>query len=199
MSRLDSRVREVLTKIPFFGATGAAIEEIFGAMHSYYPRAKVFSKQFCEMDAMGADFLWAQNLHNDWNLRVKTSALTLKAEYNAYYELLLSEIDGVLFVADVSSEGSLLQALKSMKLMVFNLRRLGYDLSTLPVVMQYYGIDQHEGFSPDLVDSFLEVTPGMLPRFCSKAHDQPEVLCEALDHLVGTIHQQLVTELGEEG
>ena len=195
MSRLDSRSREVWTKVVLFGSPGTGIKEVLGGVSDHYAHTKVHFDKVGEAGVMRTEVIWPNPLPNDWHLRMRLYGVSGQPDYNALNELLLSEVDGVVFVADVSNEETLKGAVEALKLMVFNLQRLKYDLQKLPIALHYHRAEAHELFRPELMDHFLGIPEGSVPRFVTKTGDGPMLMSAAVDHLATLIHAGVVNEL----
>jgi len=143
MSRLNSKTREVWAKIALFGSSNESCAEVFQGISDNYPDSKFQKDRLGDIEILKTDILWPQDLPNDWKLKVCLYGMPELATYNAVNELLLKDVDGVVFLADVSEQESLQSAVESMKLMVFNLQRQEYDLQSLPVSLLYHRIEAH--------------------------------------------------------
>lgn len=201
MSRLDSRSREVWTKLVLFGAPRTGVKEVLEGVSNHYAHTDVHLKEAGEAGVIRTEVIWPNPLPNDWHLRMRLFGISGQPDFNALNELLLSEVDGVVFVADVSNEETLRKAVEALKLMVFNLQRLKYDLQKLPIVLHYHRAEAHQMFRPELMDQFLGIPVGSVPRFVTNSGDGPMEMSVAVDYLTGVIHAGVVKELetGEGG
>jgi len=86
--------------------------------------------------------------------------------YNASRKLILKEVDGIIFVADLQ-EARYEANLESMDNMLDNLEEYGYNLDDIPVVLQYNKIDLEE--ISDLEELNEELNEHNFPYFKASA------------------------------
>jgi len=197
MSRLNSSSREVWAKLAIYGAAGDSCTEILQGVSDHYA-AELKKEELGDICVLSTDFTWPQVLPNDWRLKLHLYGLPEPTSYNAVNELLLKDVDGVVFSADVSNQETLQAAVEAMKLMVFNLQRQEYDLLSLPVSLLYHRTEAHAVFQPELMDQFLGLPVGSLPRFWMRTGDEPLALSGAVNHVSERLHASLSQELEPE-
>jgi len=86
--------------------------------------------------------------------------------YNASRKLILKEVDGIVFVADVQ-EPRYDANLESMDNLIDNLAEYGYDINDIPIVIQYNKIDLPNIINLKELNS--ELNPNNYPVFKASA------------------------------
>jgi len=86
--------------------------------------------------------------------------------YNASRKLILKEVDGIIFVADLQ-EARYEANLESMDNMLENLEEYGYDINDIPIVLQYNKMDLE--YISDLEELNEELNEHNFPYFKASA------------------------------
>lgn len=119
--------------------------------------------------------------------RVVLQTLTGPHDYAASDELLLRGADGILFLceADPSRLGKIRDALRAL---TGQAAQCAIDFSRVPVAVQYHRVERQRGFDANLMDQWLGIPPGGVPRFATASH-RPDAPGLAFDTLIQLVRQ----------
>ena len=82
--------------------------------------------------------------------------------------MLLDGVDGIIFVAPVDPERA--EEIKdSLQSMLFNLTRYEREIGDTPIVLHYHRAEHLLGFDPAMLDQFLGLEEGAVPRFVTRS------------------------------
>ena len=164
MASLDRVTREVKIKIALAGVPFVGKEEMLRDFANRCGQARFHSSVIGESRIFSAFITNRVPDHPEWKLTMSVHTVAGQADYNAITELLLDNLDGLVFVCPIqAAEAEELR--DSLRLTLFNLRRRGLDLEALPVVMHYREQERLPGFDISQLERYLGVEPDSLPSF----------------------------------
>lgn len=164
MAFLDHASREVKVKIVVAGVPFICKEEMLRDFADRCGNARFHSSVIGESRILSAFITNRVPKHPDWKLNLSLHTVAGQADYNAITELLLDNLDGLVFVCPVqSNEAEVLR--DSLSLTLFNLRRRGRELDTLPIVMHYREQERLPDFNIAQLETYLGIEPGSRPSF----------------------------------
>lgn len=164
MAFLDRATREVKIKIALAGVPFVGKEEMLRDFANRCGQARFHSSVIGESRILSAFIVNRVPDHPEWKLTVSVHTVAGQADYNAITELLLDNLDGLVFVCPIrAAEAEELR--DSLSLTLFNLRRRSLDLDQLPVVMHYREQERLPGFDISQLERYLGIEPDSLPSF----------------------------------
>lgn len=182
---------EVSVKIVVAGAPGCGKADLLRALALRLGEVPVREGLIGEARVRRVEAIWPEPCPDGRTLRVTFYALSGGAAYNAPEELLMRGVDGLLLMIDVSPE-ALRPGSEALLRAAENVRRAGFPLHELPVVLQYHRAERHHGFDAERIDAWLGVPQGSVPRFVTAGH-VPDLPGGAVDSLVASLMRR-VTE-----
>ena len=172
MSMINYASREINCKIVYYG-TGLGgkttnLEHVFSRV-SPDTRGKMISLATETDRTLFFDFLPIElGAIRGFKTRFHLYTVPGQVYYNASRKLILKGVDGIIFVAD-SQQHRQEANLEAMHNLYENLESYGYDLSTIPFVIQYNKRDLDDVLSMEALRA--ELNPGGVPDFEGVATD----------------------------
>lgn len=140
MVSINYSAREVCCKIVYYGPGLSGKTTNLQYIHSKVPqntRGKLISLATEADRTLYFDFLPINiGTINDFQAKFQLYTVPGQVYYNATRKLVLRGVDGLVFVADSQSD-KMDENIESLANLEENLREYGYDLSKLPVVLQF--------------------------------------------------------------
>jgi signal recognition particle receptor subunit beta len=133
-----------------------------------YPQATLRDYKLGWIDVLRLDFPYPMEDDDESSIEIHLHALVGNMEYEAMYEMLLSNADAILMMIDMTPA----RRNEGLQLMIKTadcLKRRGLDIREMPMVFQYH---RAELASQDLVrqwDQLLELAQNRIPRFFSSS------------------------------
>ena len=192
MAQRDEHGQVLVAKVVLVGVPDSGKSAILRQMAERYAHASLRADEVAGADVFRTEFFWPDAFSDGRRLRVRLFAVSGHPAYNAVDELLLEGCDGVVFVTKVEGEQAA-AGRDSLRTLVFNAGRNGFELDSRPVVLQYSGVDKVPGFRPEQMDEWLGVPPGSVARFASGS--QPgEDLCQGVEWVVEWVQRELARD-----
>lgn len=140
MVSINYSAREVCCKIVYYGPGLSGKTTNLQYVHAKVPgntRGKLISLATEADRTLYFDFLPINiGTINDFTAKFQLYTVPGQVYYNATRKLVLRGVDGIVFVAD-SQPDKMDENIESLSNLVENLREYGYDVNTLPAVIQY--------------------------------------------------------------
>jgi signal recognition particle receptor subunit beta len=166
MSLINYASREINCKLVYYGpglgGKTTNLEHVFGKVNPN-ARGKLISLATETERTLFFDFL-PVDLGTVRGFKTRFHLYTVPGQvyYNASRKLILKNVDGIIFVAD--SQAHRQEAnLEAMHNLYENLETYGYDLSTIPFVIQYNKRDLPDALPVETLRA--QLNPGGVPDF----------------------------------
>jgi signal recognition particle receptor subunit beta len=175
MSMINYAAREINCKIVYYGpglgGKTTNLEHIYGKVKPD-TRGKLISLATETERTLFFDFLPVDlGTIRGFNTRFHLYTVPGQVYYNASRKLILTNVDGVVFVAD--SQVERMEAnLESMQNLYDNLAEYGYDVTRIPFVIQYNKRDLPN--AAPVADLQAALNPGWEPADPSRARITPD-------------------------
>jgi len=170
MVSINYSAREVCCKIVYYGPGLSGKTTNLQYVHSKVPqktRGKLISLATEADRTLYFDFLPINiGTINDFQAKFQLYTVPGQVYYNATRKLVLRGVDGLVFVAD-SQADKMDENIESLANLEENLREYGYDISQLPLVLQYNKRDLPQVLSVEELNARLN--PRGLPYFAASA------------------------------
>lgn len=165
-------------------ATGKAA--IVNAIATAYAHSSIRAGEVGEGKVYRTEFYWPDHSGSAEPLRVRLFGLSGAPVYHAVSQLVMAGADGLVFVANLTRrEGEASRC--AMRAFRLNAERNGLDLSTLPVVLHYrQPAISLECFTPDELDEWLGIAPGVVPRVVTAYGGQSD-LRQGVEAVIGCL------------
>ncbi|MGB6219995.1 hypothetical protein [Haloferula sp.] len=187
--RRSSDGREYFVKVAIAGAPDSGKLSILKGVAERYGAVPPREHEIGDLRVHRATWTDYDFLGNGRVLHVSLVTLHGKVPYNAAEELLVREIDGVIFVMDVAP-ARLKEAWEALLRVSDNVQRNGYELRSIPMALQYHRADQHREFEPAKLDAWLGVPTGSVPRYVTSS-SSPDLEGMAFDTVLAQIRKRL--------
>jgi signal recognition particle receptor subunit beta len=158
MSIINPHTKEINCKIVFYGPALAGKTTSLKALQKLVKSSKktVQKEITTENRTLFFDFLALSSLETVGGYRVKFQIYTVPGQvlYEDSRKLLLSGVDGIIFVADSRLE-HIEESLSSYEELKLNLRKLDYNPEDIPTVIQYNKRDASTAANLDELNKIL--------------------------------------------
>ncbi len=155
-------------KLALMGPPGAGKQEILRQLAKQQGSGPMHHRKVGETNIYQASWEWQGIPDAGWTTMLAAYTSVGEVEFNAITEMLLDGVDGIIFVApvDPARAEEIKQCLQTL---IFNLKRYDRDIAEIPVVFHYHRAELLPGFDPVILDRFLGLQEGAVPRFVTRS------------------------------
>lgn len=154
--QIDSQNREIRVKYAVLGLPGSGKKQILGEWVKSQTCGEFFRFQVSEAEVIKGTFHWDETPREGWKFQVEVLSTHGWVEYSAIQELLLREMDGLVFVVPVDPSRG--EEIRSFFYQIGQLlHRQGRSMRDFPMVIHCHGIEQLPGFQSAMIDDLLGI------------------------------------------
>jgi len=160
--------RELGVKVVVAGAPDSGKAEVLQAIAARYGAGRPAHGRAAGVEVWHSGWSERERLSDGRSLRIALVAPRGRPAYEAAGELLMREADAVLFVIDVDPL-RLREGWDALLEVSGQAQRAGFELRSIPLVLQYHRAERHKGFEPEKLDDWLGVPTDLVPRFVTSS------------------------------
>lgn len=167
---IDSRLGELRAKLALVGVPNSGKCQILKSWSDQQGRGELIHERVSDASVYRAPFSWTNLPRPGWSMQIDAFTTFGEVSYSAVEEMLLSDVDGIVFVAPVDSARAV-PIRDSLIRLGQVMSRDGKNLGEFPVVMHYHQAQLMPGFDPVILDDFLGVPRERVPSVVTRSDD----------------------------
>ncbi|MBT8044851.1 MAG: 50S ribosome-binding GTPase [Verrucomicrobiae bacterium] len=195
MAKWGTDSGEVAIKVAIVGQPGAGKSSIIRALADTNMQAAVRTGIVSEAEVMRTEFIWPDPIPDGPFVRVKVFALSGNPLHQAAEQLLLVDVDALVFVVDCDPAYIAASRDRLLSLMT-NARHLGLDWSQTTVVMHYNRTERYPHMNTAEVDAWLGIEAGKVARHTTTSQSG-EHLTVAVNDAIHSVITRLIKQADE--
>lgn len=191
MKRRRESMPATRLKLVIAGPPNCGKAEMIRALAARIPDSVLRDYKVGWLDVLRLDYFWETPNSDGSRLEISVHALVGQVEYEAMYEMMMSNAQAVLMMIDINP-ARMAEGLQVMIKTADCLKRRGLDIRELPMLFQYHHAEMATQELVQQWDQLLDLQNTRIPRFFS-ASDFAEGSFTGFDLLVKEAVQFLRT------
>ncbi len=167
---INSQVGGLQAKLAVVGVPDCGKRQILQDWSTRQGQGEIFHELVSEVSVFRAPFLWKELPRPGWTMLLEAFTTDGEIPYSAVQEMLLDDVDGIVFVAPVDSSRAVMIR-ESLVGLGQVLARHRQHLGEIPLVMHYHQAEKMPDFDPKSLDDFLGVPQGSVPTVVTRSDD----------------------------
>jgi len=199
MLKINRKSKELSVKIVYCGAGNFGKASCLSALHSKVEAVQGTKTEIVSIGAgpsRTAYFCFApvedDGAYDGCRMKVQVIAHGNQVIANSMYELVLRDVDGIVFVVDPEPD-RMSRCHRRFEAVHRSLRALHGSLHSVPYVIQYNKRDLPAAISVEKIERTFNIGWAKAPSFVAAA-TRSKGIVEPFDHLLGLIRKQIVRE-----
>ena len=167
---VDSKSGEIRIKLVLYGMPHSGKCQILRDWSAQQGDNEVQFSRIGDSSVLRANFRWDHLPQEGWALLVTAYTTEGEISHTAINEMLLQDVDGVVFVAPV--DGNRAQEMRqSMVDLGEILKRAESYIGEIPLVLHYHQAEKTPGIQAELLSDFLGVPRNAVPHVLTRSDD----------------------------